>query len=238
MIDFIWVTQSSARDIGCCEMWFDATCAYSDHAMVTVDVKANPTRPVPKASSRVAHWKRKATDGWIGDLSGRWRRWNETFQEGAIRKIDAWEKWKETFDKEAATWIGKIRSRKERHYVGGSSPELQQMVKERNHLRKQGADTTKLKRAIRKEKRRLDRAIKESREEAIQKKEKENPRQMWRMVHRMLGQEKAAIPDKITFKGQVVEGEERQSVDDDVSGQYTAASGKRGGELGEFQIGG
>ena len=79
------------------------------------------------------------------------------------------------------------------------------MVKERN----QGADTTKLKRAIRKEKRRLDRAIKESREEEIQKKEKENPRQMWRMVHRMLGQEKAAIPDKITFKGQVVEGEER-----------------------------
>ena len=71
------------------------------------------------------------------------------------------------------------------------------MVK--NHLRKQGADTTKLKRAIRKEKRRLDRAIKESREEEIQKKEKESPKQMWRMVHRMLGQEKAAIPDKITF---------------------------------------
>ena len=45
----------------------------------------------------------------------------------------------------------------------------------------------------------MDRAIKE----------KESPKQMWRRVHRMLGQEKAAILDKITFKGQVVEGEER-----------------------------
>ena len=87
MIDLIWVTQSSARDLGSAEMWFDATCAYSDHAMVTVDVKA---RQVAVNSTR----KRKATDGWIGDLSGRWRRWNETFQEGAIRKIDSWERGK------------------------------------------------------------------------------------------------------------------------------------------------
>ena len=145
----------------------------------------------------------------MNDASGVWAQWNETFLAGVIQDTDAWGKWKQTFDDEATTWIGRIKRRKERHYVGGSSPELRQLVKERNHLRRQGMDTTKLKREIRKVKRRLDRVIKKSREKEIQRKEKEDPKQMWRMFHRMMGKEKAVIPDKITFKGQAVGGEER-----------------------------
>ena len=201
--------QSSTRDLGCCEMWFDATCAYSDHALVTTDLRAALTQRVLKASHRASHWKRKATDSWMNDASGVWAQWNETFLAGVIQDTDAWGKWKQTFDDEATTWVGRIKRRKERHYVGGSSPELRQLVKERNHLRRQGMDTTKLKREIRKVKRRLDRVIKKSREKEIQRKEKEDPKQMWRMFHRMMGKEKAVIPDKITFKGQAVEGEER-----------------------------
>ena len=97
-------------------------------------------------------------------------------------------------------------------------------------------DTRKLKREIRKVKMRLDRVIKKSREKEIQRKEKEDPKQMWRMFHRMMGKEKAVIPDKITFKGQAVGGEERYRVDGDVPEQYTATSSKRCGVMGAFQV--
>ena len=92
-IDFIWVMQSSTRDLGCCEMWFDATCAYSDHALVTTDLRAALTQRVLKTSHRASHWKRKATESWMKDASGVWAQWNETFLTGVIQ--DAWGKWKQ-----------------------------------------------------------------------------------------------------------------------------------------------
>ena len=157
--DLVWSSENKSPTDGCRE-WADAVCSFSDHVMVSTSTDWSGEE-VTGSRQRKEAWKRSPTEEWCSAADGKW---TQLCREGKGLSIHAlWSRWKECFKESATKWVGRTRSRREKHWKGKWDEELHSLTSVKNWKRKLGVCHKEEKRAIKRRKRQLKRERKRAR---------------------------------------------------------------------------